>query len=110
MKDFFISYHNSDKEWASLIEKWLNEIGYSTLMQDTDFKPGSNFVLMIDESIKNTNKTIAIISPDYLKADFPQIEWPVALANDPTGKKKKLIPVKVRNCEIRGLLSSIVNT
>jgi Tfp pilus assembly protein PilF len=53
-------------------------------------------------------KTIAVRSPDYLTARFPQQEWAAALARDPTGERGSLLPVRIRKCNIEGLLGPIV--
>jgi len=53
-------------------------------------------------------RTVAVLSPDYLASAFTQPEWAAAFAGDPTGKSQKLIPVRVRPCELVGLLKSVV--
>jgi hypothetical protein len=40
----------------------------------------------------------------YLKAEFTQPEWTAAFAQDPTGMKRKLIPVRVAECALTGML------
>ena len=45
---------------------------------------------------------IAVLSPDYLAAPYPQSEWTAAFANG------KLLPVRVRECELKGLLGAVV--
>jgi hypothetical protein len=45
----------------------------------------------------------------YNKAEFTQPEWAAAFAQDPTGKKRKLIPVLVAECALTGMLVPIVH-
>jgi hypothetical protein len=45
MKDFFVSYNRTDKQWAEWIAWTLEEAGYSVVIQAWDFRPGGNFVL-----------------------------------------------------------------
>ncbi|MBV5337400.1 MAG: toll/interleukin-1 receptor domain-containing protein, partial [Deltaproteobacteria bacterium] len=52
--------------------------------------------------------TLAVLSPDFLKSAYTQPEWAAAFAQDPTGRKSVLVPVRVRECELTGLLSQIV--
>jgi hypothetical protein len=108
MKDFFISYNKNDMLWAKGIGEWLKEAGYSYVMQETDFQPGSNFILEMDNATKVARRTISILSPDYLDALYTPPEWAAAFAKDPTGEKRLLIPVKVRDCNLTGLLAQIV--
>ena len=107
MKDFFISYNNADRIWAEWIAWQLEEAGYTTLIQAWDFIAGKNFVLEMQKAAVNANRTIAVLSPDYLTSRFPQSEWAVAFADDPTGEKGILLPVRVRECELKGLLGQI---
>jgi len=108
MKDFFISYNKNDLLWAKGIGEWLQETGYSYVMQETDFPPGSNFILEMDKATKVAHRTISVLSPDYLDALYTHPEWAAAFAKDPTGEKRLLIPVKVRDCKLTGLLAQIV--
>ena len=108
MKDFFISYNGADKNWAEWIAWELEEAGHTTVNQAWDFKAGSNLVLDMQKAASATKRTIAVLSLDYLNALFTQPEWAAAFKDDPTGEKGKLIPVRVRECEPKGLLAAIV--
>jgi len=52
--------------------------------------------------------TIAVISPAFLEASFVQPEWASAFRTDPTGMGRKLIPVRIQECELDALLAPIV--
>ena len=107
-RDFFISYNSADRAWAEWIAWQLEEAGYTTVLQAWDFVPGSNFVAEMDKAAQQAKRTIAVLSPSYLAASFPQPEWASAFAGDPTGAKRKLVPVRVAECDVRGLLGQIV--
>lgn len=107
-KDFFISYNGADYQWAEWIAWQLEKAGYSTVIQAWDFRPGSNFVLEMQNAAEQADRTIAVLSPSYIKALYTHPEWAAAFARDPTGSKRKLLPVRVRPCELTGLLSQIV--
>src|ERR1044072_356404 len=107
MKDFFISYNRADRRWAEWIAWQLEAEGYEVILQAWDFRPGGNFVLDM-QSATGAERTIAVLSPDYLTSEFTAPEWAAAFAQDPTGKQGKLLPVLVRECELKGLLRSIV--
>jgi TIR domain/Effector-associated domain 9 len=107
MKDFFISYTGKDRTWAEWIAWVLEEAGYSVIIQAWDFRPGGNFVLDMQKATE-ANRTIAVFSSLYLQKPFPQSEWAAAFAQDPTSANRKLIPVRVEDCNAQGLLSQIV--
>ena len=104
MIDFFISYNSADRTWAEWIAWQLEEAGYTTVLQAWDFRPGSNFVLEMQRVATEAERTIAVLSPDYLGALFTHPEWAAAFAQDPTGEKGTLVPVRVRECNLEGLL------
>jgi hypothetical protein len=108
MKDFFISYTLADRPWAEWISWRLQEANYTVVVQFSHFTPGSNFVLDMHRSLSEAGRTIAILSPDYVTSLFANSEWAAVFVQDPTGAKGKLVPVRVRKCDLTGLLASIV--
>lgn len=107
-KDFFISYNNRDKQWANWIAGVLEGNGYSTIIQERDFKPGNNFVLEMQAALEKCRKIIAVLSKNYLESFFCQPEWASAFSSDPTGNKGTLIPVRIDNTSPPGLLAPII--
>jgi tetratricopeptide (TPR) repeat protein len=107
MKDFFISYNQADRQWAEWIAWALEEEGYSTVLQAWDFRPGCNFPLEMHKAIKETERIIIVLSQDFLNSDFTAPEWAAVFAQDPTGAKGKILPIKVRECRPDGLLAPI---
>lgn len=107
-KDFFISYTGVDRAWAEWIAWVLEERGYSTVIQVWDFRPGTNFVQSMQTAAAEAERTLAVLSPDYLTSDFAQAEWYAAFAQDPLGEHGLLLPVQVRECNPRGLLPQVV--
>jgi hypothetical protein len=59
---------------------------------------------------ERAKRTIAVLSPSYLSAEFTQPEWAAAFRRDPQGTKGILVPVMVRNCrqELEGLWPQII--
>lgn len=107
-RDFFISYNKADRHWAEWVAWELEEKNYTTFLQEWDFRPGQSFVLRMNQATQQANRTIAILSPDYLDANYTQPEWSAAFAQDPTGDKGLLVPIRVRECALQGLLSQII--
>ncbi len=108
-KNFFISFNRADRAWAEWIAWQLEEEGYTTLLQTWDFRPGGNFVLDMQDAAKNSERTLAVLSPDFLASEYTQPEWAAAFARDPTGKRQALVPVRVRECNPTGLLAQVVH-
>jgi tetratricopeptide (TPR) repeat protein len=107
-KDFFISYTHADQGWAEWIAWHLEAEGYTTVLQAWDFLAGGNFVLDMDAAARKATRTIAVLSPDYFDSKFTPSEWAAAFRRDPTGEQGLLLPVRVRPCDVEGLLGQIV--
>src|SRR5207244_4231100 len=107
-KDFFISYTHADQRWAAWIAWHLEAEGFHTMLQAWDFLAGSNFVLDMDAAARHATRTIAVLSPDYFASQFTPSEWAAAFRRDPKGDQGHLLPVRVRPCDVEGLLGQIV--
>ncbi len=108
-KDFFISYTGRDRQWAEWIAWHLEKTGgYSTVIQAWDFNAGGNFILEMHRAAKETDRTIAVLSSQYLESLYAQPEWAAALVQDPTGIKRLLIPIRIEDVQPDGLLASLI--
>ena len=77
-KDAFVSYTGVDRRWAEWIAWVLEEAGHTVVLQAWDFRPGSNFVLAMQQAAEQAERTIAVLSPDFLASRFTAPEWAAA--------------------------------
>jgi TIR domain len=72
--------------------------GFSTFFHPRDLGPGGNVPIWMDEALMNSAQTLALYSPDYIKdkAVYSKAERYASFFQDPTGDKRKLIPVVLR--------------
>jgi hypothetical protein len=103
MKDFFISYNGEDSQWAKWIAWQLEEAGFSTFMQAWDSV--GNWVIRMNEAMREARRTIAVLSPNYVKSPYTQAEWANAFRLDPIGERDLLIPVRVQPVSLEGALA-----
>lgn len=108
MADFFISYTQKDAAWAEWIGYALEAQGFNVIIQAWDFRPGSNFVLEMQRAASVAERTIMVLSADYLQSNFAAPEWAAAFAQDPQGLDQRLVPVMVRPCDPSGMLAAVV--
>ena len=106
--DFFVSYTSADRPWAEWVAWVLEEAGHSVLVQAWDFGLGANFVLEMDRAATVGDRTVAVLSPAFLESPYSAPEWAAAFRDDPGGSGRKLLPVRVRECQPQGLLGSVV--
>ncbi len=108
MTHFFVSYADEDKDWAEWIAWQLEEARHRTTLQAWDFRPGMDFVSAMRRAASEAERTIAVVSSDYLGSDFGAAEWQDAFAQDPRGERGLLIPVRVRDSEPPPYLRNII--
>jgi hypothetical protein len=102
--DFFISYTAADREWAGWIAEKLESCGYSTVYQDRDFVPGSAFIEKMRQAARDARRVVALLSQEYLRSRFCRLELNSILADDPLGLGRKLVPIRVSECQPTELL------
>jgi hypothetical protein len=71
------------------------------VIQAWDFRPGGNFVLEMQKAATGTHKTIAVLSDNYLGAEYTHPEWADAFARDPQGQQRTLWPDPSDACRPR---------
>src|SRR6476620_9497516 len=71
-RDFFVSFNQADRSWATWIAWVLEEAGYSVWFQDWDFR--GNFVEHMNRAHTQAHRTLAVLSDDYFGSDFTLAE------------------------------------
>jgi tetratricopeptide (TPR) repeat protein len=107
-RDFFISYTAVNRPWAEWVAVQLEQVGYTTVLQAWDFRPGADFIHEMQQATSTAGRTIAVLSPAYFGSVFGEAEWRAAFVKDPTGEEGLLVPVRVQECQPPGLLASRV--
>jgi len=109
MSSFFISRAGEDREWGVWVAQVLNEAGHEYYLQDHHAELGHSFPHQEREAMERCDHLIALLSPDYLAKEHTMAELNSAWTRDPQGKKRVLLPVRVRDCEIPKLYAPIVH-
>lgn len=107
--DFFISYTQADRAWAEWIAWLLEEDHHRVLIQAWDFVGGSNWVQRMRDGVSGADRTIAVLSPEYLDSEYGTTEWTEAWRKDPLSAKRKLLTVRVQDCDRPDFLGQIVS-
>ncbi len=105
--DFFVSYQQADRGWAEWIAWQLENAGHSALLQAWDFVPGTNWITLMQDGVTRSARVIAVLSDAYIGSVFGAAEWQAIWALDPAGAARRVIPVRVADCERPGLLGGI---
>src|SRR5215468_4526241 len=103
----FISYTPADERWATWIAWELEAAGYRTMLQAWDFVPGTNFIDFMDRGVSEAAAVVAVLSQHYLNSMYGRMEWQAALRADPDNPSGRLIPIRVDDSPLEGLLATI---
>lgn len=103
-KDFYISYTPRDNHWAEWIAFYLRELGYSFILPGQDFRPGTNIILETHKAVSQCERTIALLSPQYIAAMYTSPDWTVAFQEGEASEVPRLLPIRVQQCEVEGIL------
>jgi tetratricopeptide (TPR) repeat protein len=107
MTHIFISHTRSDRDWAEWIALTLKEVGYSVEIQSWSSPAGTDWVDWMNRAVPESDTLVAVLSDQYMDSPYAMVELYMAFTDDPTAQKRKIIPVRVRECEPRGLLARL---
>ncbi|WP_255648838.1 TIR domain-containing protein [Frankia sp. ArI3] len=107
--DFFISYTARDRAWAEWIAWQLEAADFRVLVQAWDMVAGSNWSAAMQDGIRYSTRTLAVLSAAYLESVYGEQEWQAAFVADPDGAARRLLPVRIENCARPGVLGSRVS-
>ena len=106
MADFFISYRGSDVTWAKWIAWELKQAGFEVIYQAADFRDGPLLVDQINHALASTHCTIAVISPDYFKSKWCEIEWQTAYTLAVSDPAYRLLLIVIKSSDLPPLLKA----
>jgi hypothetical protein len=104
---FFVTYNHRDEAWATWIARELEAAGYRVRIQAWDFRPGDNFMAMMDRALGQCRQTVGVLSPDYLGSAFATAEWTAAYRQALLGRERGFVPVRVAECDPAPLLGPL---
>ena len=102
-RDFFVSFNQADREWATWIAWVLNANGHGVFFQDWDFR--GSFIEQMHQAILRSKKTLVVLSDGYLRSEYARSEAWAALARDPVGRQDRVVLMKVGPTGDLGLLA-----
>jgi len=90
----FLSYENTDKEFASALSNELERRGVSVWLDKRNLLPGDNWSLEIGKALAKSQAMVVLISPESMRSSQVRQEIEYALGN--SNYEHRLFPVEVR--------------
>jgi hypothetical protein len=106
MKRIFISYSHQDREW---VETWLmprlEGVGLEVCIDFRDFKIGRASVLNMEEAVETCDKTLLVLTPNWLESKWTNLEALMLQDEDPIGLEERILPLMLEKCKLPKRLS-----
>jgi tetratricopeptide (TPR) repeat protein len=97
--DVFISYSSKDKEWVR--EELLTRIekaGLRAFIDFRDFTRGAPSISEMERGVSICRKTLLILTPDYIKSGWAEIESIMLATLDPANRSLRTLPLLKKRC------------
>src|SRR5258707_3550879 len=62
----------------------------------------------IDQALRSAERTLLVLSPAFLQANFTQAQWTAAFSQDLSDPLPRLLPVRVQDGPTPGLLGALL--
>ncbi len=106
--DVYISYHEADRAWVlGELMPWLESAGLTALVDVRDFDIAAPRLESIARAVETSRHTLAVLTPDYVAAEWEQLETLSARTADPAAQRRKLVPLKLKPCTLPSSIAAI---
>jgi tetratricopeptide (TPR) repeat protein len=99
--DVFISYSHNDVDW---VRNWLlprlEAAGLRVCVDFRDFDIGGAALDNMTEAAKQSRKTLFVMTPNWTVSEFSQFEALVIQTIDPIGRKRRLLPLMLKETDL----------
>ena len=97
----FISYSHADQEWVrnELLPR-LEQAGLKAIIDYRDFEAGAPLVTEMKRAVKESRKTVVVLTQAYLNSAWTEFERSLAQMLDPGARRRRILPVLLKPCEI----------
>ena len=103
--DIFLCHNSANKDWVQTLSTKIESEEYEgrqlkVFFDEWDIRPGTNIVLELEKALSKSRFVGVVLSHEMLKAEWPTMEWTIAVSDDPSGRKGKVVPILLDNCDI----------
>lgn len=104
--DLFLCHNGADKPWVKELAEQVESETYDgtpggrrlhVWYDEWDIEKGENVVVSINRGLAHARFVAVVISPEFLRAPWPTFEWTHVVADDPTNRRGRLLPLFVRD-------------
>lgn len=100
----FLSHNHNDKPFVRKLARDLENHGVRYWLDEAEMKIGDSLIQKIREGIDSVDYFAVVLSPDSINAPWVVNELDVAMNYQISGKKIKVLPIMLKECEPPGFL------
>jgi tetratricopeptide (TPR) repeat protein len=104
MADIFISYTNSDRDWAHWIAKELAALGHTPHIHEWDIRGGDDIYAWMEKHHDTADHVLCVVSDEYLRAPYSTLERNAAIWQSAHKRPGFVLFVAVRQCRFPTLI------
>lgn len=103
--DLFLCHNGADKDWVRQLGEKIESEEHEgkhlkVFFDEWNIEPGKNVVNELEKGLSESRFVGVVLSKKMLEAEWPTMEWTIAVYSDPSGRKGKIIPIWLGDCEI----------
>jgi hypothetical protein len=104
--DLFLCHNGADKDWVRQLGEQVESESFDgaptgrpmrVFFDEWDIDVGQNVLVRINQGLSAARYVGVVISPEMLQAPWPTLEWTHVVADDPTNRKGRLVPLFSRD-------------
>jgi hypothetical protein len=99
--DAFISYSHKDRDWVRNVLLPTLELHKLRVMIDfRNFEAGAPSITEMERAVKQSRKTILVLTPNYVNSSWSEFEAVLAGTLDPAGRERRILPILLEKCNL----------
>jgi TIR domain len=100
MADIFVSYTQSDREWAFWLAAELKELGHTPHLHEWEIQGGDDIYAWMEAHHDAADHVLCVVSDEYLKAPYSTLERHAALWQAASKRPGFVLLVVVKPCRL----------
>jgi formylglycine-generating enzyme required for sulfatase activity len=104
MSSIFLSHNHADKPFVRRLAKDLQDAGVRVWLDEAEMMVGDSLIERIRQGIDEMEYLGVILSQNSVRSEWVKREVDIAMNQEIEGKRVKVLPLVIENCELPGFL------
>src|ERR1044071_4828170 len=101
--DVFLSHNGQDKPWVRSLVEQFRGIGLKVFFDEDTILGGEPVVRAIENGLLRSRHVLLVLSRAALASRWVALETAITIAEDPDGRGRRVIPVKIEELDLNEL-------